>query len=328
MLADREVSLTTLKLLARHITRRNFRELLAAVRGKNRREVELLLAERFPRPDTPTCIQRIPPPAIAPQGPLAAPVVVHSSVPAADIPSGELQRLAVTLVEVMQAEPRPTVVRPLSPERFHIAFTGGADLVQLIELARDLLSHSVPDRDLAQVIARALQVLIEDLLRQKFAVTDRPHASAGQHDEGSGCVPAEVKRAVYFRDRGRCTFVGTDGRRCAESAFLQFQHIVPRAVGGKATAENLVLMCAVHNRHEAEVYFGRNMNYGISEAREGGAAESFRNDRRRASGWWGAGCSFQPEAFAPGISASLPWARAARPAPRGRARTPGPAPAP
>jgi hypothetical protein len=280
MLAEREVSLTTLKLIARHITRRNFRELLAAVRGKNRREVELFLAERFPRPDTPTTIHRLPPPAIAPQGALPSPVLVQGT----GTPTAELERIVTTLAGVTQSEPRPTVVRPLSPERFHVAFTGDTDLVELIELARDLLSHAIPDRDLSQVLARALRVLIEQLLRQKFAVTDSPRRGGCAHDDLSAYVPAEVKRTVYFRDRGRCTFVGTDGRRCGERAFLEFQHVVPRAVSGPATAENLVLMCAVHNRHEAEVYFGRAMNYGVSEAREGGEPSSW-NDKRRSSRW-------------------------------------------
>ncbi|PYV07875.1 MAG: hypothetical protein DMG07_27350, partial [Acidobacteria bacterium] len=37
---------------------------------------------------------------------------------------------------------------------------------------------------------------------------------------------------------------------------LEFDHIVPFAAGGEATVENLRLLCRVHNRHEAERFFG------------------------------------------------------------------------
>ena len=37
---------------------------------------------------------------------------------------------------------------------------------------------------------------------------------------------------------------------------LEFDHIVPFAVGGEATVENVRLLCKSHNRHEADLYFG------------------------------------------------------------------------
>ena len=43
---------------------------------------------------------------------------------------------------------------------------------------------------------------------------------------------------------------------CDERGFLEFDHIVPFAAGGDATVENLRLLCRVHNRHEAELFFG------------------------------------------------------------------------
>jgi HNH endonuclease len=96
---------------------------------------------------------------------------------------------------------------------------------------------------------------VEDLVRRKFAVARRPRATKGQADESRN-IPAEVQRAVYIRDRGRCSFIGTQGRRCGERAFVEFHHLIPYAAGGRTTVENLALRCHAHNAYEAEVFYG------------------------------------------------------------------------
>src|SRR5437867_1234517 len=73
---------------------------------------------------------------------------------------------------------------------------------------------------------------------------------------GSRHIPAEVKRAVWIRDGGRCAFVSAGGRRCGERGFLEYHHVEPYAAGGEATVENISLRCKSHNGHEAELYFG------------------------------------------------------------------------
>jgi 5-methylcytosine-specific restriction endonuclease McrA len=77
---------------------------------------------------------------------------------------------------------------------------------------------------------------------------------------GSRHVPAALKRAVWARDQGRCTFHGSKGR-CAETGHLEFHHIVPFAVGGKTDIENLTLRCRAHNRFESDEHFGRTSNF-------------------------------------------------------------------
>jgi hypothetical protein len=66
-----------------------------------------------------------------------------------------------------------------------------------------------------------------------------------------------VRQAVWARDGGRCAFVSTDGRRCADERFLEFHHVVPYARGGPSTADNIELRCRAHNGYEAERHFGR-----------------------------------------------------------------------
>ena len=60
-----------------------------------------------------------------------------------------------------------------------------------------------------------------------------------------------------MRDKGRCAFVGTNGRRCNKKDNLQIDHIVPYARGGANKIDNLRLLCEKHNLLEAEREYGR-----------------------------------------------------------------------
>jgi hypothetical protein len=68
-----------------------------------------------------------------------------------------------------------------------------------------------------------------------------------------------VKRAVFLRDRGRCAFAGEGGRGCGERAFVEFHHVVPFGIGGRATTDNIQLRCRAHNSYEADVFYGRRL---------------------------------------------------------------------
>jgi hypothetical protein len=122
------------------------------------------------------------------------------------------------------------------------------------------MRHTIPDGDPAEVFARALDVLLDDLLKKRFALTDRPRATGGNGGD-SGYTPADVKRTVFIRDGGRCAFVGSHGRRCNERGFLEFHHVIPRAAGGRATVDNIELRCRGHNGYEVERFFGPAKRY-------------------------------------------------------------------
>jgi hypothetical protein len=69
-------------------------------------------------------------------------------------------------------------------------------------------------------------------------------------------IPAALKREVWQRDKARCSFVSSEGRRCSSKFGLQFDHQTPVARGGKATYGNLRLLCRAHNRYEARIKLG------------------------------------------------------------------------
>ena len=133
-------------------------------------------------------------------------------------------------------------------------FTASAETYKKLRLAQDLLRHQIPDGDPAEIFDRALTALLEDLAKKKLAATDRPRESR-DHPPGSRHIPAEVKRAVWLRDGGRCAFVGRNGRRCTEQGFLEFHHVTPHASGGPPTINNIQLRCRAHNGYEAELDF-------------------------------------------------------------------------
>lgn len=123
-----------------------------------------------------------------------------------------------------------------------------------LQRAQDLLRHSLPSGDIAVVLDRALELLVTDLERKKAASVTRPRGGTSPRGD-SRHIPADVRRAVWTRDGGRCAFSGAQ-RRCDERAFLEFHHVTPFAVGGEASVENIQLRCRAHNQYEADMFFG------------------------------------------------------------------------
>ncbi len=116
-------------MLAPYLTRDNADDLVAVATRKTKIEIELLIAERFPRLDLATQIKPISPwtPQLAP-GPVEA------------------------------TPPRPKLT-PLSPERFGLQVTIDRSTYDTLLLAKALLSHAMPSGNVVEVLDRALDVL-------------------------------------------------------------------------------------------------------------------------------------------------------------------------
>ena len=55
-----------------------------------------------------------------------------------------------------------------------------------------------------------------------------------------GHIPAAVRREVFERDGEWCTHVDAQGNRCGCRAFLELDHMTPRARGGTDDASNFM----------------------------------------------------------------------------------------
>jgi hypothetical protein len=272
--------------------------------------------------------------------------------------------------------PRAERIEPLSPGRYRVQFTADAALKEKLELARDLMRHTLPRGDLAAIVERSLDLLIEQLMKRRFGALSRRHQpphgparpSRGGQQRGNANPPTNAesptsteqggnanrpanaesptsaeqatnagsptsteqgrnakrptnaepptsvgplapethseaisrelgitrgaapttrrrerfngadaapladspstdptaprfdratRRAVLERDGLRCSWRSADGVRCEARAWLELDHIRPRARGGSSCASNGRLLCRAHNHLAAEQEFGR-----------------------------------------------------------------------
>jgi hypothetical protein len=271
-LASGAMSLTSVRLLRRHLTPENHEAVIARACGKSRREIEALIAELAPRPDVPTSVRKLPSPA---------PTLLPATTPALPAAPGE--------AVIRSAEPSPPIAGPLpalparrpiiettSPERYRVQFTIGKEGHDKLRRLQTLLRREIPDGDPGAIFDRALTLLLDKVERAKLGRTARPRrrrsirpgtdTDVREQGMGSRHVAQEVKDAVSRRDAGQCAFVSPAGKRCTERAFLEFHHVQPYAKGGRATVENISLRCRRHNQYEAERVFGPHGASVVSEA--------------------------------------------------------------
>lgn len=88
-----------------------------------------------------------------------------------------------------------------------------------------------------------------------------------------------MRREVYVRDEGRCSFVDERGERCCETRYLELHHLEPFAKGGTHCVANLALRCAAHNLLAAEEEFGADP---MALRRDAARHESLSKQRRES----------------------------------------------
>jgi 5-methylcytosine-specific restriction endonuclease McrA len=140
---------------------------------------------------------------------------------------------------------------PTLQTRVEINFQGSPALRDAIQRAKDLLAHKFPFGELEHVLFEVLEDYLERHDPQKALSLGRIAPSRGQTS-----IPASVRRAVWARDGGRCTFAGSDGIRCQTRRMLELDHRIPRAAGGPDTIENVRLLCRSHNDAERRRLLG------------------------------------------------------------------------
>jgi hypothetical protein len=263
------LSVTAVKLVAPHLTLENHDMVLDRAKGRTVRQIDELVAELAPRPDARSSVRRMPgtgsaisaPAAVAP----AVPAIVAKGSPAILPPSPAAP--AVT--------PR-AVIEPTARARYRIQFTATQATHDKLRRLQTLLRREIPSGDPGEIVARALDLLLEKVERTKLAAPASQRAQAPSQPRpqpkpvirfetdndirtpirGSRHIPREVRREVWRRDAGQCAFVAHTGRRCTETTFLELHHVHAFAKGGPSTIANIALRCRRHNQYEAHLVFG------------------------------------------------------------------------
>ena len=295
------VHISGLRLLAPHITEGNRVGVLAEAAGKSKRSIEEMVARHSPRPPVPATIRKVPESAHRTQeeGPYSIldgrqagllsglPKEAHGPSHPREASEQALAKASATEPARMMEQPAPvtdrpsrasehhSVVQPLAEEIFRVQFTASKRLRDKLREAQDLLRHQVRDGDLAVVLEKAVDLLIEDVKKKRFAVGRKARSNLTPV-EGEKArtrhIPDAVKRAVYERDGGRCAFVDERGRRCEETGGLELDHVDGFARTHEHSVDRIRLVCRAHNQHAAEQMYGP----GLMEAAKSAAQASRR----------------------------------------------------
>jgi 5-methylcytosine-specific restriction endonuclease McrA len=359
------VHLWGMRLLVPHLTEANHRELIAQAFGKTKRDIEERIAALAPRAPVASTVRSVPP-QVATNGSALAEHAHDPGLPWTsngfdpdganagqnDAPSSLAQP------PFAMPPPRNGQVVPLAMQSYKVQFTAGRAFRVKLSEAEDLMRHRVPDGDLETIFAAALDLLIEQVKKEKFAVGRKakphdagepaaptpptppparpaatsspaegsvapaapkasaapepsaaPEAQAAPEQSGvsfapsavieqahpaveqphetpahaaqtskpaSRHIPDAIKRAVYERDGGRCTYEDDRGRRCPATGALEFDH--EGGFDGHHEVEKIRLLCRAHNQREAEKMFGRPF---MESARKGRRAPATRSGTSR-----------------------------------------------
>ncbi|HSB20724.1 MAG TPA: HNH endonuclease [Anaeromyxobacteraceae bacterium] len=247
-LRDGRLSLTTAVTLRPVLTRENLDEMVARAAFKTDEETRHLVATLQPRQAPKEGIRKLSGPA--PRLPAPAP----GGAARVDHP----EPLALTLPERPPSRPS---LDPVSADEWSARLTIDRGFKEELETLKCLLSHKIPDGNLAAVLREAVRCAIEKHGKRRGAVKPEHHRKPATPEPPRPGkrqpIPAQVRRAVFERDGGQCTYVSPDGHRCGSRWQLELDHVRPAALGGPSTTENLRLRCRGHNTLHAEETFGR-----------------------------------------------------------------------
>jgi 5-methylcytosine-specific restriction endonuclease McrA len=246
-LTDGRLHLTAVLLLTPWLTHDNVEGLLAEATHKTKREIEALLARRFPRSGVFSWVEE-------PVSEQAAPAcqLVPERVGTESRPEAEPAEASAVAVH----HENRSRVKPLSAGWYEMQLMMCRRAHDKLRHVSDLLSHEIPSGNVAEVFERTLDLAIGVLEKRKFAATSHPRRGQRRPTASPRHIPADVQRAVWERDGGQCTFVSESGQRCPATRRLEFDHILEVARGGEATVDGIRLLCRAHNQYQAERTFG------------------------------------------------------------------------
>lgn len=148
-----------------------------------------------------------------------------------------------------------------SEDSARMTVTLSSETLKDLERVKELLSHAKPGAQWSEII----EYLAKDFLKQRDPLrkqsvmpSNTAAVSLSSRKSYRVALPAALKRAVYQRDQGRCQYRDPKSGTICESKYLvEIDHIMPKALGGDDTFDNLRCLCRSHNQLRAHKTFGR-----------------------------------------------------------------------
>ena len=257
-LRDGRLCLSTVAVLEQLLTEENVGELVARAAFLTKAEVQRLAVTLQPRTAPKDGLRLLPSKKAEPRETRAP--VDEPSTPAVSVATAPPTPAALQLAP----PPSRATLEPVTADTYSLRVTVDAALEKEIQELRALLSHKIPNGDLMAVLREAVQCALEKHRKRKGAAEParkRKSPVAAKAVTKTVCgrepISAAVRRDVWKRDEGKCTWRGPDGQRCGSTWKVELDHIRPAALGGPSTVENLRLLCRAHNALSAEHAFGR-----------------------------------------------------------------------
>jgi hypothetical protein len=241
------------------LTEQNLGALLVRAAFRTKREVEELVVSLRPRAAPAPGIRKLPAPKSANEPAALGFEIGASAEPDRSEPEveelGDATRAAAPTAAPCPPQAakidrrRPTEIEAIAQDLWSLRATVDRRFKDDLETLCRLLAHKVPDGDLTKVLHEAVRCAVERHGKRRGAVPPSRKASRPAPPARKTREPAaEVKRKVWERDGGRCTYVAPDGRRCDCCWQLEFDHIDETK---PATADNTRLCCRPHNMARA-----------------------------------------------------------------------------
>jgi hypothetical protein len=248
MLAEGQVHLSGICAIRRHVTTANHAELLQEIRGKSKRQIEEMLARRFPRTAIEERLRRLQ---------RLEPLSEDRYLLQVTISKELKEKLELARDLMSHANPNGDLAMVL--ERAIDPF------IAKLSARRFGLTHAPRQRGNDAANEKGSPTRTEDSRGESPATTRSQRSRATRKRQSGPMVPGDskrrripnqVRREVALRDGLRCTYVSDDGTRCETRAFLQLDHEIGWAKGGSDGSENLRIRCAAHNQLRAEQEYG------------------------------------------------------------------------
>jgi len=182
-----DLHLTAACLIAPHLGDGSAAEWIAIARHATAREIKQRIADRKPQPDVKALVRKIPTPRFATERVASTrlrakrespaqytpriPIPANASTDASTNASTSVGEKSPLPKSPWTLSPTPSSEKarcePLGAERYCIRFVADAIVNAELQELRALLRHSIPDGDVAKILARAVSVLLEQTANRK-----------------------------------------------------------------------------------------------------------------------------------------------------------------